>query len=674
MRDPEVLVCFRPSGKEAYVLPGTRLVEAAAEAGLVLEVPCGGEGLCGRCRVVVTNGAAEPTPAEREWLSTEELRAGWRLACQSAVCGPTEVEIPPVSRPAAEHQILVHVSSPAADTSAPTDLASLGDCPDFCALPRSGGPKMGLSPSADTEIRTGPSLAADGTSAQPENIAGPTDDPPVKKRYLELSPPARGDDLPDVLRLERALDVGPLKIDLSLLRDLPARLREADFCGTAVLADRRLLDVELGNTETDAFAVALDIGTTTLVGTLLDLGTGSEWAVDARLNPQTRFGDDVLTRILLARNGPDGLRQLRETITGAVDEMIGELCRRAGISRQRIYEVAFAGNTTMQQLLCGVDTSPLGEVPFAPATGRSLTFPAAELGLHIHPRGAAYVMPVIGGFVGGDTVAGILATGMAEADGPTLFVDIGTNGEIVVQTDGKLRAASTAAGPAFEGARISCGMRGCTGAIEKVVVDGHLRTNVIGNVPPVGLCGSGLIDVAAELLRHHVLTPQGRLLPPDQLPADVLPDFAKRMIVQDGRVSFLLAAAAETGGEPILLTQRDLRELQLATGAIRAGIVILLQQAGLRPKDLRRVLIGGGFGNFIRRSNAQRIGLLPCEIEHRRIRYMGNTSLAGARLAALSRQARRTAEELARRTEHVDLSTDKEFHTAFADSMIFPEE
>jgi uncharacterized 2Fe-2S/4Fe-4S cluster protein (DUF4445 family) len=625
MRDMEVLVSFRPSGKEAYVLPGTRLVEAAAEAGLVLEVPCGGEGVCGRCRVIVTSGAAEPTPAERNWLSTDELAAGWRLACQSAVCGPTEIEVPPIARAAAEHKILVH------------DNAAIGD------------------------------------ASAPRKPAEPLDDPPVRKRYVELSPPARGDDLPDLLRLERALEAGPLRIDLPLLRDMPAKLRAAEFRGTAVLADHRLLDFEPGNTTADAFAVAFDIGTTTLVGTLLDLGTGSEWAAEARLNPQTRFGDDVLTRILHARKGPDGLRQLHEVIVGAVDEMIGELCRRAGVSRDRIYEAAFAGNTTMQQLLCGVDPSSLGEVPFAPATGRALMFPAEELGLSIHPRGACYVLPVIGGFVGGDTVAGILATGMAEADGPTLLVDIGTNGEIVLQAGGRLLAASTAAGPAFEGARISCGMRGCTGAIEKVVVDGRLRINVIGNVTPVGLCGSGLIDVAAELLRHRILTPQGRLQTPDELPADVLPDLAQRVVLQNGRVAFVLAPAAEAGGEPILLTQRDLRELQLATGAIRAGVAVLLRQAGLRANDLQRVLIGGGFGNFIRRSNAQRIGLLPCEIEHRKIRYMGNTSLAGARLAALSRRARQTAEDLARATAHVDLSTDKAFQQEFADSMIFPE-
>ncbi len=429
-----------------------------------------------------------------------------------------------------------------------------------------------------------------------------------------------------------------------------------------------------GNTEAEAFAVALDVGTTTLVGTLLDLGTGSQWAVDARLNPQTRFGDDVLSRILHARQEPAGLRQLHEAIAAALDEMIGELCRQAGVPRDRIYELAVAGNTTMQQLLAGVDPSPLGEVPFVPAGGRGLACLAADLGMHIHPRGGGYVMPVIGGFVGGDTVAGILATGLADAEKPTLLVDIGTNGEIVLAAGGKLSAASTAAGPAFEGARISCGMRGSTGAIEKVVVDGRLRINVIGNVPPAGLCGSGLIDVAAELLRHGLLTPQGRLQTPDQLPPDVLPDLARRVVLHDGQVSFLLASEAETAdGRPIVLTQQDLRELQLAAGAIRAGMVILLRRAGLEPKDLDRVLIGGGFGNFIRRSNAQRIGLLPSQIEHRRIRFMGNTSLAGARLAALSRQAREMAEGLARRTEHVDLSTDADFSRAFAEAMIFPE-
>jgi uncharacterized 2Fe-2S/4Fe-4S cluster protein (DUF4445 family) len=307
--------------------------------------------------------------------------------------------------------------------------------------------------------------------------------------------------------------------------------------------------------------------------------------------------------------------------------------------------------------------------------GPGLSLPARELGVSIHPRGRAFLMPVIGGFVGGDTVSGMLATGLAERDAPTLLIDIGTNGEIVLLAEGKLRAASTAAGPAFEGARILHGMRGTRGAIEKVVVDGRLRINVIGNVAPVGLCGSALIDLAAELLRAGLLGADGRLQGPGEPGEHVIPDLARRLLIYNGHPAVRLAEESETGNhQPILLTQADVRELQLATGAIRAGIRILLQRAGLQPEDLDEVLVAGGFGNFIRRSNAQRIGLLPAEVPRSRIRYQGNTSLAGARLVAVSQQARRRADDLARRTEHVDLSTDTDFHTAFAEAMVFPEE
>jgi uncharacterized 2Fe-2S/4Fe-4S cluster protein (DUF4445 family) len=302
-----------------------------------------------------------------------------------------------------------------------------------------------------------------------------------------------------------------------------------------------------------------------------------------------------------------------------------------------------------------------------------MLLPASSLGIGIHPRGTAYVFPVIGGFVGGDTVSGILATGLGGMAGPVLLVDIGTNGEIVLAAEGKLTAASTAAGPAFEGARISQGMRGSTGAIERVHFDGALRTQVIGGVRPAGLCGSGLIDLAAELLRHGLIRPDGRLASADDLPAGVPADLRRRLVAAHGRPAFLLAETAETAtGKPILLTQQDVRELQLASGAIRAGVEILLRRGGLATTDLEAVLIAGGFGNYVRRSSAQRIGLLPPAIPRERIRYQGNTSLAGARLAALSHQARRQAEALARRTQHVDLSGDPDFKWAFADAMLFP--
>ena len=238
-------------------------------------------------------------------------------------------------------------------------------------------------------------------------------------------------------------------------------------------------------------------------------------------------------------------------------------------------------------------------------------------------------------------MAGILATGLAEAPGPTMLVDIGTNGEIVLVSGGQMWAASTAAGPAFEGARILHGMRASTGAIEKVILDTQVRINVIGDVAPVGLCGSALIDLAAELLRHGILSPEGRLLPPQNLPDSLPPELRHRLVPYNQHSSFLLASEAETAtGRPIVVTQRDFRELQLASGAIRSGIAILLKRAGLTAADLEGFLVAGGFGNFIRRSNAQRIGLLPREIPRHRIRYQGNTSLAGTRRPALPQQAR----------------------------------
>jgi uncharacterized 2Fe-2S/4Fe-4S cluster protein (DUF4445 family) len=613
-RETETPVTIQPEGKTVHVLPGSRLVEALGAAGVVVDQPCGGKGTCGKCRLRVTSGATAPTEAERKRLSAEELDAGWRLACQAEVGGATEVEVPDGSRPAARHQIVARFA--------------------------------------------GPDAAA-------------ADDPPVRKRYVELPAPCRGDDLPDLRRLQRAL--GPFGAAPELLRELPRRLRECGFRGTAVLAGERLVDFEPGDTAGACFAAAVDLGTTTLVVALLDVATGRELAVASRLNPQTRFGDDVIARIAHATEVPGGLEQLQRAAAGAADEMIGEVCRAAGVPRQRIYEVVVSGNTTMQQLFCRIDPQWLGCAPFAAATGPGVALPAAELGLTIHPRGEVYVMPVIGGFVGGDAVAGILATALADWPKPALLIDVGTNGELVLSIGGKLTAASAAAGPAFEGARISCGMRGSTGAIEKVAVDGRLRINVIGDVRPSGLCGSGLIDAVAVLLEHRLLAPRGRLRRRDELPDDVPDDLARRLVVHDGQAAFLLASGDEAaGGKPLVLTQRDLREMQLATGAMRAGATILLRRAGLQPTDLDAVLLAGGFGSFIRRSNAQRIGLLPAEIEHHCIRYQGNTSLAGARLAALSRTARRAADELAARAEHVDLSTDPEFHRTFAESMIFP--
>lgn len=623
MAERHVRVTFQPSGRAVRVLPGTKVLEAAGEAGLTIQTPCGGTGTCGKCRVQITAGPCPPGEADRKTFSDQQLSEGWRLACQTEICGETTISLPASSLFADGQQILTAAQ-------------------------------------AATEVA-----------------------PAVRKVHVQLAPPALGDSKADLLRLEEQL--GAIEVDLAVLAKLPRLLREGGFAGTAVLADGRLIDFEPGDTTRQCFGVAVDVGTTTLVAALLDLTSGKELAVASGLNPQVSFGDDVLSRIKLAAGGlrqaqaatsfsRGGLERLRSAVVGAVNELTGQLCGQAAAQRANIYEVALAGNTTMQHLFCGIDPAALGQVPFVPACTRAMMLPAAELGIDIHPRGSAYVFPCIGGFVGGDTVAGLLSSGLVELPGPAMLVDIGTNGEIAVACDGRILVASTAAGPAFEGARISIGMRAMSGAVEKVVFDGDVHCGVIGDSPPTGLCGSGLIDLAAELLAAGIVTPQGRLLPPAELPAG-LPKALRDRVGQDsaGQTRFLLADSRSGAASPLAVTQRDIRELQLATAAIRAGTSILLRRAGLESSELQQVLVAGGFGGFIRRSSAQRIGLLPGGLDHRRIRYIGDACLAGAKWALLSTRLRAQAEQLAREADHVDLSQDKQFHDEFAEAMTFPE-
>jgi len=596
-----------------FVLADTRLLEAAGRAGMTVETPCGGAGTCGKCRVRITAGLSDPSPQDAEFFSDEELNDGWRLACQTSISNDTIVSIPASSRFADRHQILAEAQSSATQDVLPT----------------------------------------------------------VRKKFVELTPASLASDAPDLIRLQEA--TGPIQADLETMRRLSPSLRQWGWSGTAVLSDHRLMDFEEGDTTAHCYGAAFDIGTTTLVGSLLDLNTGAEVAIASGINPQTSLGDDVLSRILYFQNSPECATELRDSIITAVDKLLTQLCSKAMLDRRQIYELVFTGNSTMEHMLCGLDVSQLGEVPFIPTHGRGIVIPASQLGLSVHRQADAYVFPLIGGFVGGDTVACIVAAKLSKTSGPTLMVDIGTNGEIVLANEGKLWAASTAAGPAFEGARISCGMRATQGAIEKVVIDSDVQINVIGNTDPVGLCGSGLIDLAAELLAAGVISSMGNILSGDDLPAD-LPDAIRSRIRTgpDSQPEFLIADAPNAG--EITLTQRDVRELQLGTGAIRAGVNILLKQASLGAEDLDAVLIAGGFGSFIRRSKAQRIGLLPTDIPRNRIKYIGNAALNGARWALLSTKVREEAETAARAALHVELSQDMEFQTEFAQAMVFPDQ
>jgi uncharacterized 2Fe-2S/4Fe-4S cluster protein (DUF4445 family) len=613
VRTEEAKVTFEPTGRTVYVLPGTKIIEAAGRAGIILQSPCGGQGTCGKCRVRVMSGAAHADAPAGPHALNDDLRAkGHRLACQTAINGPMVIEIPEESLFEHRQQVLV------SDSGARTEL-----------------------------------------------------NPTVRKVHFSLVPPSHDDDRSDLTRLREA--IGPaINVPLDLIQALPGFLRRNDWKGTAVLADGTAIALEPGDTTPQAYGVAFDLGTTTVVGTLFDLHRGVELGVDARLNAQIAHGDDVISRILKVRESPAKLLELQQAAVGTLNAIVASLRASTGVPADRIYAVSVAGNSTMQELLCGCDPSALGEIPFVQAFDDPLVLRADALGLDVLPDAEVFVFPQIGGFVGGDTVAGMVAAQLDRWDVPVLLIDIGTNGEIVVAHNGKMLASSTAAGPAFEGARIRQGMRATAGAIDKVLIAEDVSCNTIGNRPARGLCGTALIDAAAELLRVGAMDETGRILAADEAPASLPRAVRDRLVPIGHETNFLLVPAADTSiREDIYLWQRDARELQLAAGALRAGTCLLLRRAGLRPEDLGAVLLAGAFGNFIRRSSAQRVGLLP-RVPCSSVRFIGNAASMGAKLAMLSKDQRAYAMDLKRRTEHVDLSLDPEFQAEFAAAMVFP--
>lgn len=609
----EIRVTFQPSGRSVYVLPGTILLEAAARAGFVIETPCGGAGTCGKCLVRIVSGECSDFTDEEGHLSPEQVAAGYRLACQCKIKDTLTVEIPESSLFQAVQKIL----------------------------------------SSDT----GEELEVD---------------PAVKKRFVEIPEPEHGDSHSDSELLVKALGGGTPTV--AALQQLPSTLRKEDFKATATLCGDRIIRVQAGDTSAAGYGIAFDIGTTTIVGTVVNLVTGVDLAVASMMNPQTSFGDDVLSRIKKCREEDGGLETMHTTIVDAVNKVTGDAARQAGIEVSDIYMAVFAGNTTMQQILCGIDPRALGELPFLPAFRDMINLKASDIGLSIYPDAEVVVFPQIGGFVGGDTVAGIIATRLDQQSKPSLLVDVGTNGEIVLSHDGRLTATSVAAGPAFEGARIVNGMRAMQGAIEKVVFNSDVEFNVIGNMKPSGICGTGLIDVTAAMLRSGVLDSTGRILGPDEFAPEVPEGIRNRIVADNGQFDFVLAdGEASATGDRLCLYQKDIRELQLANGAIRAGISILLNRAGLSPEDLGSVLLAGAFGNFIRRSNARRIGMLP-QVSRSKIRFVGNTASFGAKMVLLSKEESAYAARIVDKTEHLDLSTSADFQMEFGAAMLFPED
>jgi uncharacterized 2Fe-2S/4Fe-4S cluster protein (DUF4445 family) len=608
----KIKVTFLPRDTTTRVPAGTTLFHAAAWTGQPIESTCGGRGTCGKCRVQIVEGPDAVTPADLQHLAADEIAAGWRLSCQAEVRGPMVVQVP--------------------------------------------------------RLLTTPKTAMFGVGRQVLL------DPNVHKVHLTLREPELHDQRSDHQRLKDALrEAGfAMSADLDVLRTVPGALRAADFDVTAVLSGEALIAVEPKDTTRECYGVAFDLGTTTIVGTLLDLNTGEARAVASTLNAQAIHGGDVLSRISHTMGKKEGLDELQHMAAFTLNGILERVTAEAGVPLERVYEITVAGNVTMMHLLLGIDPEPISVTPFAPTISSGVYVPARQIGVAIHPRGRAYLFPAIGAYVGGDIVAGLLATTLPRGDRLRLFVDVGTNGEIALGFEQRTVATAAPAGPAFEGAEISCGMRATTGAIEGIqITEDSVALQTIGDAPPVGLCGSGLIDAVAQLYKRGLMDATGRMRSADEVRGQVPESLATRLINVDGVRAFVLATPAETGGKPVLFSQKDVRQLQFAKGSIAAGIRVLMKEMGVAPEDIQEVLLAGAFGSYIQPDSARIIGLVP-PVRLDRIRAVGNAAGEGAKIGLLSYREREAAEAMPDRVEYIELSGRPDFNDIFMQALGFP--
>jgi uncharacterized 2Fe-2S/4Fe-4S cluster protein (DUF4445 family) len=609
-----VNLSFAPSGREVRVPPGVTVFDAASWNGIAIDSTCGGHGTCKKCKVKVTDGSVPVHRLDVRSFTPDELAAGWRLACLAQATTDLGVEVPPLTtRPKA---------------------ATLGV-----------GRQVILRPA-------------------------------LQKRYVELSEPTLSDQRSDLQRLLDAIDDLELTPDLHTLRRLPPVLRQADYKVTAVVVDDMLIDVEPGDTTDRRFAVAFDLGTTTVVATLIDVATGTPAAVSSMLNKQQPFGGDVITRISATMMDPDTLPMLRDLAQQTLAELTAEVLGEADVEPHEVYEVAVAGNATMTALVLGIDPEPLGVAPFIMSSRTLPTLLASDLGLELHPRARALLFPALGAYVGGDIVSGMLASGMDRDKRTRLFIDVGTNCEIVLSDGDTILSTAAPAGPAFEGGAIRCGMRAADGAVEVVRIDesveGGVELGVIGDTEPRGICGSGLVDAVSELVRTGLLDASGRFVAGDRA-AELAPYVADRLTAIGQERVFVLHRPTEDAPveECVYLSQRDVRELQFAKGAIATGWTLLLEQLGLEHGDVQQVLLAGSFGSYLSPAAAVRIGLVP-KIPVLRIVSAGNVAGEGAKMSLLSVRERAGALALLEEVSYVELSDRSDFNDRFVDLLAFP--
>ncbi|MCX5912611.1 MAG: ASKHA domain-containing protein [Deltaproteobacteria bacterium] len=635
-----MIVRFLPHNQEIEVEPGENLLRAATEAGVYVQASCGGEGVCGKCRVTIEKGEVDgPCPAS---LAEEDFRRGVRLACQTRILGDLEVRIP------------------------------VEAFLDQKTLLRGRG-----------RVSAGRKLSHQTLESA---VLGECFTPTSAKRFLEIGPPSIQENQADLdrvlLALKRQGGIEEISVDPRILKTLPKVLRQDGWRATATLRHNRsgsfpgecrekglrrvqLIQVEAGDTTREHYSLAFDVGTTSIWGQLLDLNQRKVLAEASAYNGQVLHGDDVITRIVYSQK-PGGLKKLQEVAVATMNLLIGELMTQARVRPEQITHMAAAGNTVMTHLLLGLDPKYIRESPYTPVASLVPPIQARELGLEVADHVSLYTFPQVASYVGGDIVAGVLGSGIYKQKPLTLYIDIGTNGEIVVGNCDWMVTAACSAGPAFEGGGIKHGLRAAPGAIEDFHLDSETfepALLTIGMTKPRGICGSGLINIVAEFLEANVISPNGKFntdLPTDRIRRG-----------PDG-MEYVLAYGAETlKGTDIVITEVDIDNLMRAKAAMYAGYATLLQAVGLSISDLERVVIAGAFGSFVDVERAVTIGLLP-DLPRNRFLFVGNGSLLGARLLSYCHEMLDDAERIARIMTNVELSENPLFMDNYVAALFLP--
>lgn len=626
-------VSFYPDNKSVEVDRGKTVLSAAISAGVYINSSCGGDGVCGRCKVIIKKGEVHSQPTGR--VSLEERRKGIYLACLVTVQGNLKVEIPPESR---------------------QDFEKL--TPD------------------ELELRL------KGIFSEAEEVEAPREAPGEKgiflhsplasKLYLELPPPTLDDKISDLERLYRQVrriqDIPIMQTGLANIRRLGELLRSSGWKVTVTLGKRNgtteIVLIEAGDASQRNFGACFDIGTTTVTGQLVDLNSKKVLGTRATYNKQSHFGSDVITRIIYAHE-QDGLEKLHHALIDSMNQMVQELIQENKIDLNDVNCIVCAGNTTMIHLLLRVDPAYIRREPYVPTANFVPTIRAQEAGIKVNPRGLLSCVPGVSSYVGGDTTAGVLSSGLHQCEDLSILIDIGTNGEIVLGNRDFLVACAASAGPAFEGSGVTCGMRASRGAIQKVKIDPRslkVHYSTIGEAKPRGLCGSGYIDILAELLGAGLIDKSGKFTAKES---------GRIRETTSGREFVIVSSNESDSNSDIVISESDIENLKRAKGAIYSATAALMKHMDLGLQEVKKIFIAGGFGTYLDIDNAIKIGLLP-DLERSKILFIGNSSLAGARQMLLSYEAMKLADEIARKITYFELSVDPGYMDEYMAALFFP--